>query len=543
MQKENRFTNAVGKQLNITSTENGQFAYKSTAFSKVLDFYAVAGALRTRSEDEIKTKMAEAFNESPLLATRLLFHLSDIREGLGERRTFRIALEWLANNHPEVVEFNLKYIAHFNRWDSLFTLKGTPCEDQMVRFVHNQLISDLTIAIQEDAKESISLLAKWLPSINTSSAKTRELGAWFARRFGLTSREYRQSLAFLREYLRVVEVKMSNKEWSSIDYSQVPANAMMRYRKAYRVKDAERFQSYLEKVRRGEAKINAGTLFPYDIIEKIMHREKDAVLEAQWKALPNYIDGAHNVLVMADVSGSMQGRPMATSVGLAIYFAERNSGPYKDLFMTFSSVPEFVKLQGHDLYTRVHNAMNAKWNMNTNLEAAFLKVLDLAIRNNLKTEDLPKAIVVISDMEIDAACYAARGDFLSGVREKYARFGYQLPKLIFWNVNSRNDTFLVDSNRPGVELASGQSASTFRSILKSVSTTPYMAMLEVLNGERYLCVTLPTKYSDEDDSGASFVAKTGWAKTAPAKKVPTRSLADIRTTRAQTIKKLFAEEE
>ena len=524
---ENRFANAVGKQLNFTSTENGQLAYKSTAVSKVLDFYAVAGALRTRSEDDIKTKMAEAFNESPLLATRLLFYLSDIREGLGERRTFRIALEWLADNHPAVVETNLQYIAHFNRWDSLFALKGTLCEKQMVHFVHEQLVADMKGAILAGA--SISLLAKWLPSINTSSAKTRELGAWFARQFGLTGREYRQSLAFLREYLRVVEVKMSNKEWATIDYSQVPANAMMRYRKAYRVKDTERFAAYLAKVKKGEAKINAGTLYPYDIVEKMMSGDRDAILEEQWKALPNYVEGEHNVLIMADVSGSMSGRPMATSVGLAIYFAERNSGPYKDLFMTFSAKPEFVKLQGHDLYTRIRNAMRANWDMNTNLEAAFTKVLNLAVENNLKTEDLPKAIVVISDMEIDSACNA-HGDFLSGVKAQYARFGYQLPKLIFWNVDSRKDTFLVDGNRAGVELVSGQSASTFRNILKSISTTPYMAMLEVLNGERYRCVTL-----------SETSAQTNTESTNPVKKVPTRTLGDIRTIRAETVKKMFGE--
>lgn len=493
------FVRGIRRETNSTYTENGQLAYKSTAYSKVLDFYAIAGAMRTRSEAEIKTKMAEAFAENPLLATRLLFFLSDIREGLGERRTFRVALKWLAENHPDVVKVNIDYISHFNRWDSIFVLKGTPAEDAMVALVKEQLKKDL-----KDAAEgaNISLLAKWMPSINTSCKETCKLGHWFARKLDLTPREYRIGLSFLRDKLEVVEVRMSAGAWDEINYEQVSSNAMNRYRKAFHVRDGERFREFLGKVEKGEESIKAGTLYPYDIVEKLMpygyYREiqEDAVLEAQWKALPNYIEGEHNVLIMADVSGSMQGRPMATSVGLAIYFAERNRGPFKNLFMTFSASPQFVELSGYNLATRIKNAMGAHWQMNTDLEAAFMKVLEVAVRNRVSPADLPKAIVVISDMEIDAADRGARGDFLDSVRRRFANYGYELPKLVFWNVDSRKDTFLADGNRPGVELASGQSASTFRSILKSVNTTPYEAMLDVLNDERYACVVVPARYGN-----------------------------------------------
>lgn len=524
-----KFVKAIKVENNLTLTENNQLAYRSTAYSKVLDLYGVAGALRTRTEDEIKTKMAEAFDEDALLATRLLFYLGDIREGLGERRTFRVALEWLAKNHPDVVRANLPLIPHYNRWDSIFVLKGTAVEQEMVVLVDNQLREDITNASRG---EPISLLAKWLPSSNGSSPTTRALGRWFAQKLGFTEREYRITLSFLRDHLKVVETRMSAKEWQDIDYSQVPSVAMNRYRKAFHNQDGERFREFLGKVEKGEAKINAGTLYPYDIVEKLMHARDSIgreVLEAQWKALPNYVDGEYNVMVMADVSGSMSGRPMATSVGLAIYFAERNKGPYHNLFMTFSYNPQFVQLSGHNLAERIYNARRADWEMNTNLDRAFEQILRLAIDNNLTNDDLPRALIVISDMEIDMASH--NWDFTLLQREKFAHYGYDLPKVIYWNVQSRQDTFLANGNRPGVQLASGQSASVFRNILHSIATTPYEAMVEVLNSERYSAVVVPDEFIPRQ-------VRVGTTHATPT--VPERTLEEIRTKRADIVKGMFS---
>ena len=261
-----------------------------------------------------------------------------------------------------------------------------------------------------------------------------------------------------------------------------------------------------------------------------MRGERDRVLEAQWKALPNYVEGEHNVLIMADVSGSMSGQPMATSVGLAIYFAERNHGPFHNLFMTFSARPQFVELSGHDLYTKIQNARKADWGQNTNLHVAFDKVLQGAVKNGLQNEDLPKAIVVISDMEIDSATRVGQ-DFMKIQAESFARFGYDLPKLIYWNVQSRKDTFLADGNRPGVQLASGQSVSVFQNILNSIATTPYEAMLEVLNDARYECITVPDFYVRHDGR-----VLTAQVTTAPQVH---RSLEAIRSNRAKVVKDLF----
>ena len=516
----NEFVKAVNTQLNRKVTENGQAAYASTDFSKLLDFFAVAGALRTRDERDITTKMAEAFAEDSFLATKLLFFLSDIREGLGERRTFRVALEWLAKRFPEVVEMNLANIPHFNRWDSLFVLRGTPCEKAMVAFVKKQLRQDTQDARMD---KPISLLAKWMPSINTSSAETCELARWFAAQMHLTTREYRHILAYLRDKLRVVEVIMSNQSWDEVKYDVVPSRAMLIYRRAFGRHDGERFGEFLTDVKSGKKTIKAGTLFPYDIVEKLMHGEENDVLEEQWKALPNYIEGDNNILVMADVSGSMSGRPIATSVGLALYFAERNQGAYHNLFMTFSRDPQFVKVHGNSLADKIHNAAQADWGMNTNLNRAFDKILSVAVENHVPVDQLPKALIVISDMEIDAA-QCGNWDFLTLQKNKFARYGYALPNIIFWNVQSRQDTFLVDGNRPGVQLASGQSASTFKHILNGIDMTPFTAMIECLTSERYERVVVPDGW---DNAFATKMKNTG------------SSLAENRAIRKATIDRLF----
>ena len=538
----NEFVKAVNAHNNMTFTENGQSAYKSSEHSKVLDFFAVAGALRTREESDIKTKMQEAYDENPALAIKLLFFLSDIRGGLGERRTFRIALKWLASNAPEMVVNNLANIVHYNRWDSLFVLRGTHCENDMLLFIRDQMRDDV---LNAKKGESISLLAKWMPSVNTSSKETRELANWFVKRLGLTPKTYRVALSFLRDKLKVVETTMSDKRWDEITYEQVPSRAMTLYRRAFGRQDEERFGEYMDEVKTGAKKINAGTLYPYDIIEKMIAHPRvreDAVLEAQWKALPNYVEGENNFLIMADVSGSMYGRPLATSVGLALYFAERNQGVFHNLFMTFSGNPRFVKVKGHNLATRVVNAANADWQMNTDLDKAFNKILELCVQNKVPKADVPKALVIISDMEIDR-CTNIGGDFMSMQKAKFAEYGYPLPNLIFWNVESRKDTFLVDGNRPGVQLASGQSASTFKAILKGVGLTPYQAMLECLNDERYDRVFVPTfrgvrangLWLTEDEDCLADVEEILSAQKAKSTKIP---LKDVRVNRQETIDKL-----
>jgi hypothetical protein len=277
---------------------------------------------------------------------------------------------------------------------------------------------------------------------------------------------------------------MSANKWTEIKYAGVPSKAMNNYRKAFKKHDQDGFEKYLEAVVKGEAKINASTLFPYDIVEKIFNGEYNQVLEEQWKALPNYVEGENNILIMADVSGSMSGRPMATSIGLAIYFAERNRGAFANVFMTFSSQPDFVKIVGETLYEKVRNAQKTYWQMNTDIEKAFVKILDVAVSNKISQDEMPKSLIIISDMEFDEATGRDKKTYYQHMRDLYNSKGYELPKVIFWNVQARQDTFHAEM-KDGVQFASGQSQSVFKALLDNSNLGAYELMVNVLNDPVY----------------------------------------------------------
>ena len=481
------FSTIAKKQGQLKSTENGQMAYNTTN-SNLLDLFGTIGALRTRDKAEIENKFARAFAEDALLATKMLFYAGDIRGlGLGERRTFRICLKWLALNYPHIVEKNIMAIPMFNRWDSIFTLVNTPCEKAMWGVIDSQIHFDQKAMA---VGFSCSLLAKWMPSENASSKVTRNLARRAIKDFSISPRDYRKTLSALRGYIDITEKKMSKNEWDSINYEAVPSVAMKNYQKAFARRDALRYQEYLASVNKGEKKINSSTLYPYDLVEQYMgYGDGGPATEAQWKALPNYVSGENNVLIMADVSGSMRGRPMATSVGLAIYFAEHNQGAYHNLYMTFTDQPRFVSIkEGATLRENVRFVERAGVGYNTSLEAAFNEILKMAVQNSLVNEELPKALLIVSDMEIDSVVFHEGLDFVETMKRRFAQYGYKMPKLLLFNVESRNDTFLTLA--PDVIQVSGQSTNTFKSILNGINHTAYELMLKVLNDDLYSCITI-----------------------------------------------------
>ena len=155
-------------EANRTYTENGAVTY-ATTYSDCLDLFATIGALRSSNEQEIISRFVRAFTEDPDLAMKTLFFARDVRGGLGERKVFRVCLQWLAHNAPASAKKNIPYVAEFGRWDDLLSLLGTPCEKDALQFVKKQLEADLE---SMDMGDDVSLLAKWLPSVNASNAQT-----------------------------------------------------------------------------------------------------------------------------------------------------------------------------------------------------------------------------------------------------------------------------------------------------------------------------------------------------------------------------------
>ena len=501
----NAMQNTLNDEFNVSISENGAIGYR-TSGKELLDLNFAVASLRGASEQEIIDKFTKAFFEDKILAMKWLFFARDVRGGLGERRLFRVILKSLIENNPEMVIPVINLIPEYGRYDDLWCLLDNQESAKVVyNIVDNQLVVDLN---NMKRNKPISLLAKWMPSINASSAQTKKYAKQFCKVFGLTEREYRQILSRLRKYLDVVETKMSAKNWSEIKYEAVPSKANLIYSNAFLKNDEERRKEYLEKLKKGETKINASTLYPHDIVHKYSggyYRlgNKDATIEALWKALPDTVQGCGNTIVVADGSYSMTGNiggnttvtALDVANALAIYFAEHSSGEFKNKYITFSERPQLVDFSKADsLHDKLQIALAYDECANTNIEKVFDLILTTAIKHNMCQEDMPKNILIISDMEFDSC--AASGDsnmwrrnrpnqrLFEIIAERYADAGYQLPRLVFWNVNSRTGTIPVKENELGVALVSGFSVNIVKMVMSN-KLDPYECLLETLNSERY----------------------------------------------------------
>ncbi len=458
------FLNHLKKATNSVKTENDAKAYKST-LNPVLDFFALAGAMRGRPNDALRL-FRLAFKADPQAAVRCLFYLRDVRGGQGERNLFRICFNDLAAKDKQLADSLAVHIPEYGRWD-----------DYLVpSLVKSQLEIDEASMAKD---ESVSLMAKWLPSENSSSKSTRDSAVWLAEQLGLSRSQYRKRVVALRKYIGLLEHKMSGKQWSEIDYSSLPSQAMRKHLAAFRRHDNDRFSKYLGSVAKGESKINTSTLYTYEVFDAITSDE--AAANIMWKNLPDYTDGLDS-LVMADVSGSMWGRPMSVSVSLALYFAERNTGIFKDHFMTFSESPDLVEVVGNSLTERLSMIKTAAWGMNTNLQAAFESILNAATSSGQGQSGMPNVLYIISDMELDV-CTKADKSLFKHAKKKFAKAGLRLPHVVFWNVNSRQDQLPATILDGEVTLISGASQSAFKYAVEG--TTPEEFMLEVINSERY----------------------------------------------------------
>ena len=513
MQFMNAIKQTLDNEMNVSITENGAVGYRTTG-KELLDLNFATASLRKMSDEEVVQRFIRAFCEDKILAMKWLFYARDVRQGLGERRLFRVVLASLVNSNPEMVIPVINLTPEYGRFDDLWCLLDNPDSAVAVyKIVDTQLAQDFNNML---ANKPISLLAKWMPSINASSPKTKEYGKKLAKALRLTEREYRKALSKLRKHMDVVEVKMSNKNWSEIKYEAVPSRANLIYNNAFLRNDEDRRREYLGQLERGETKINASTLFPHDIVNKYTGgghsaKSKDATIEALWKALPNTVNGCGNTIVVADGSGSMttrvdpKSRVSALDVAnaLAIYFAERSSGQFRDAYITFSENPQLVDLSHCDsLHAKLQTARAHNEVANTNIEKVFDLILTSAINNHMSQEDLPANILIISDMEFDACAtcgasgYRDMWGYWSGPRiapssrlfneiaKRYSDAGYKMPRLVFWNVNSRTGTIPVKENKLGVALVSGFSVNVAKMVI-SGKTDPFECLLETLNSERY----------------------------------------------------------
>lgn len=478
------------EEANKVYTENGAVTNESSG-DFCLDFFATVGAIRRESDSEIESRFVRAFTENKDIATKILFFARDIRGGLGERRVFRVILKWLANNEGETVRKNLPFIAEYGRYDDLLSLMGTPCEKEMLAVIKAQYDADIK-AMEEEKK--VSLLAKWLPSVNASNRETVVQAKKIAKYFSMNDATYRKSLVKLRAHIKIIENNLREKDYT-FDYKKQPSKAMFKYRKAFIRNDEKRYNEFISKVQKGEVKLNASTLAPYELIEPFMQgysmrkltKQEQASINATWNSLPDY-GSDENAIAVIDTSGSMYypGKPIPASVALSlgIYFAEHNKGYFNNHFIEFSARPQLIEIKGETFADKLRYLASFNEVANTNIEAVFGLILKAAVKNKLPQSELPAKLYLISDMEFDMAVDNAELSNFENAKAKFERFGYKLPDIVFWNVASRNKQQPITKNDTGVVLVSGCTPKLF-SMVASGEMNPLVFMMEVVESERY----------------------------------------------------------
>lgn len=420
----------------------------------------------------------------------------------------------LAKNNVAAASRNLHHIPTFGRWDDLYLFVDTPLESKAFAFMKKQLALDVTC-------KTPSLLAKWLKSENTSSKESRILATKTREAFGMTSRQYRKTLSTLRERINVLERLMSARQWDKIEFDKIPSRAGLIYKNAFARHDIERakakveVQTYAQFAKDTTTKVNAKALYPYDVVGKVIEKDREAgysywgsrgknvalddvdrlMINKYWDNLTDYFNGASlNALAIVDTSASMLSgcgstTPMNIAVSLGLYCADKAKGPFAGHYISFSRNAKLVATEGVDFYDKVQRIYKSNICENTNLVSAFNLVLETAVRNGCKQEDLPDALIVISDMQIDSSCgYYNSNNIVTDMevmRQKWGRYGYRMPKLIYWNVNASKDTILDRGSN--VSYVSGASPVIFQQIMQNKSQIDLM--MDKLNSERYARVS------------------------------------------------------
>lgn len=475
---------------NDTTTENGMAAH-STTDNYCIDMFGKIGSMRKESDDRVLNVFTKAFGENPLTAMKLLFWTRDVRGGAGERKIFKTILKHLADHKTEALAKNIHLIPEYGRWSDLFVLFNTKLEDQALSLIGEAL------------RDENGLCAKWLPRQGKKGTIGHDNYTKVRKFLGLSPKAYRKLIVTLSN---TVEQLMCSGNWDGIDFSKLPSKAMSDYMKSFSKHTPEKWVAYLESVKKGESKMNAGAVYPYDIIKSLKQGNTNGA-DAQWGSLPNYMEGnAERVLPLVDVSGSMStsagGNPnvsaMDVAISLGLYISERNEGFFKDAFLTFTSSPKLEVLKG-TLSDRFSQLKRANWGGSTNISAALSEILNKAVRANVPQEQMPTMLMVFSDMQFDQA--TGSGGFWSPspsqwnlnalelVNKLYSDAGYEVPKVVFWNLAGRNDNTPVKSTDNGTALVSGFSPSLLLSLLTGKDITPFSMMMEVVNNDRYLPIT------------------------------------------------------
>ena len=462
-------------------TDNGMPTHLSSG-NPLLDLFGAIGSSRGKN---LTTQFSAAYAHDRVRALKILLWARDVRGGAGERQIVRDLLRHLEETHPEDAEQLVPLIPFFGRWDDLLVFQTSRLHDAAFAVIAAGLTDPQTSG----------LVAKWMPRKGKLALALEQfLGmAPTASSFRYTEGKaypgklYRQMLVRLT---KAVEQQMCAREWNTIVFDHVPSLASARYQKAFTKHCAERYQMYKQSLTRGEAKINAAAVYPYDVIKSIRFGDRE-VAKAQWAVLPNYL-GESQALAMVDTSGSMDApvgdnanlRRVDISTSLGLYVADKARGPFKDCFLTFSGSPKMEVLTG-DILAKYDAMSRAHWAMNTNLHGAFMEILRIGRTHAVLDADMPKLLLILSDMEFDICVANANDTAMTMARRMYAESGYSMPNVVFWNLAARAGNSPVRYHESGTALVSGFSPALMTSILRAEDFSPLGVMEQTIGVPRY----------------------------------------------------------
>ena len=462
-------------------TANGMKA-RATSASAVLDFFGKVGSYRGK---DMTDQFLAALAENEELALRALLWTRDIREGAGERAQFRNLLSKMETLNPATAGKLMVRVPELGRWDDLFAYTEHFNRKAAFEMIRKALIEDKN-----------GLCAKWMPRKGAIAVELTKF-------LGLSPKAYRKLVVGLTS---VVESQMCAKSWNEINFSHVPSVASARYQKAFGRNAQESYSAYIRELQKPEAertvkvKINAGAVYPYDVIKSVS-AGNSAVADEQWKALPNFVGDA-KIFPIVDTSGSMgympfnrygmnrggvggAPQPIEVALGLGIYVSEKNTSNFKDLMMIFDTTPKLVTPKG-SLTQRLKSIPEIVAG-STNLHVAFDMLLDIAVKGKVSQEDMPEMLLILSDMQFNS-CVRFDDSAQEMVARKYANAGYAVPKIVFWNLSPYGDSNTpVRFDDKGVCLVSGFSPAIMKSVLANdlEEFTPYSVMVKTLTKPRY----------------------------------------------------------
>ncbi|KNC74173.1 hypothetical protein SARC_13272 [Sphaeroforma arctica JP610] len=491
-------------------TWNGAESNATTGSALVNLFFHSARGLEA---SDLRSLLSKAWQEDELLTLKMIAYIRDIRHGgKGERQLGRICLQWLADQSSADLTHNLEhYVVNFGRGDDVICVAN-----RLSNCAPFELVSRILLADRDNESGTISMMAKWVPS------EGRKNGAFYtqlAEHMRLTNKELRVLLSTLRARLCLVETYLANKEAHLINYGAVPSQAMFQYGKkgnAFEKRDGERFGEYKKGLADGTEKVNTSTLYPHQIVKQYYERgdsQVDELLEAGWKAMETRLtdEEKRNLaqsLVVCDVSVSMtypNSTPILVSITMGLLISSMNPHPnFKDRLITFSQNPTFHKVQGSNLRERIDSIVDAEWGVNTDLQSTFNLILDAAIASEMKAEDMPKTLIILSDMQFDEADSGDTNYEL--MKKKYRIAGYTMPLVVFWNLNGSISDFPTGADEPGVALISGFNVEILRDVMAGHEVTPDSVMRSALGRPAWDCIEKAPTSIAIDTSVSQYVA-------------------------------------